>query len=1240
MIVSLRDNENDFDKMTDDSSELIQSSGETRISVNVQQVTSRFQSIQSTAKEIVKKCEQAVVDHQHYNDKYKQCSNWIATAQDKYNKCQDLSNVGSRQDLLERNKSIQELLSQNGSATLLLNNTVELGEKMYPSTGVEGRELVRKQLQELTQALEQLYDNVNSTSRLLESKLTKWSGFEECAEKLQLWLDTVEKQLPVDIQLQTTLDEKRHQLQTYRDILGDIQNHQSDVVNLKDIAENLPEKNDNVEEKLKSISEQYNKLQKRVHTFVEQYENIVSHHQQYCKAVMDTQEFIEATHNTVDLWGDLELERVSLSTNLDRLRNLQNNLREDDEISRIEQIRKLGEKVIPGTVESGQVNIQSQIDCSQQEWEGLLSLIESTVESIENKLQQWDEYEKLKDQCVVWIRDTDNKLHSVDLKATNAEKKEQLEILKALQGEVRAKELEIDNVSEKAQQLYRGLASARYSQSSDLVPKYQQVSHKVKDLNSRWQQYVTSHQEFDNQLSECSQWLDDIKTKLEYCSDLSATSQKDLEGKLATIQDLLLLKDEGFAKVQSIVELAQVVLANTAPHGHEPINKTLADLQEEWSAVALKMVDIKSNLGDSINQWSGFLEQVQSVNKTVEWLDNLVRELTEFQTTMTEKRTQLDRIRTTEEKVRLEKIDVDALKAKASEMLASGQQSQAAYQAQQILDKFDVLADKVGKLLSDREEMYRDHRLYKEASDDLVSWISRAREKFPSMKQRSLSDKLAIDNAVAPLDALLNKQAQGELLVEHLVHTGEVVLASTSPHGQDLVRADIRSLRDSFEGLFGEVAKQKEMLEATLFQWRDYKEEYERLSEWLQQIDILVKNHKLALAPNVDEKYKQFVDMQSILERLVKGQADMDKFNAASSSLLSSHLDTYVTNQLRHLNSRYQVQVNLAKDVLKKVETNHGQHQEYNGNLKKARDWIENAREIIRTSSESSSVSNKEVLQQRLRQIQDLIRRREEGQNLVHTTVNNGEKVVRNTRSDGKESINNDIKELQTDWDRLVKKMSTAKVHLETSLLQWADYSSSYSQLQQWITEREVKLQQVCEQKVAKSKKGQPTLSSGLSERKANLRQTNNIVQDIVSFEPMIQSVTSKASSVLQAAPASEISTKYESLSKQAKDLYEKQKEAVEQHQALIDAENEFAQWLRNAKERLSKCSEPTGDKETLSTKIMQLTILEKEVGEGQEKLDKTLEQGEIAVQHSEPEDKLLIEEAVAFLQDEFDNYV
>lgn len=54
------------------------------------------------------------------------------------------------------------------------------------------------------------------------------------------------------------------------------------------------------------------------------------------------------------------------------------------------------------------------------------------------------------------------------------------------------------------------------------------------------------------------------------------------------------------------------------------------------------------------------------------------------------------------------------------------------------------------------------------------------------------------------------------------------------------------------------------------------------------------------------------------------------------------------------------------------------------------------------------------------------------------------------------------------DWDRLVKKIATSKVHIETSLLQWADYNSSYSHLEQWISDREAKLEEVCELKVKK----------------------------------------------------------------------------------------------------------------------------------------------------------------------------
>lgn len=354
----------------------------------------------------------------------------------------------------------------------------------------------------------------------------------------------------------------------------------------------------------------------------------------------------------------------------------------------------MGDKVIPGTVDHGQNNIRSQIDNSQQEWVSLCSSVSNTIELLESKLKDWQEYESLKDKCLAWIRETDTKLHLIDLKVTCNEKKEQLEILKTLQGEIRAKELEIDAVTERAQQLLKGFSN-RSSQISELGIKYQQICQKVKDLTGRWQQYVNSHQDFDSRVEQLEQWIDDIMPKLTYCSDLSSSSQKDLENKLAIIQDLLLSKEEGFGKLQNIIELAQTVLANTAPSGHDAINQTVAELQEKWSNLASKMVETKAMLDDSLTKWSGLFEETQGLNKIIEWMETQLKELSELQGSIPEKRAQLDRIKTVEEKVRCEKIEVDALKAKANEMLASGQPGQAAIQAKAILDKFDNNANKI-----------------------------------------------------------------------------------------------------------------------------------------------------------------------------------------------------------------------------------------------------------------------------------------------------------------------------------------------------------------------------------------------------------------------------------------------------------------------------------------------------------------------------------------------------------------
>lgn len=102
----------------------------------------------------------------------------------------------------------------------------------------------------------------------------------------------------------------------------------------------------------------------------------------------------------------------------------------------------------------------------------------------------------------------------------------------------------------------------------------------------------------------------------------------------------------------------------------------------------------------------------------------------------------------------------------------------------------------------EKENQYKDHKAYKEAYEELQRWLTRAQEKVPQLKQKPPSDKSPVENFATPLDTLLNKQAQGEVLLDNLEHAAEVVLPSTSPPGQEVIKKDIRALRESFERLF------------------------------------------------------------------------------------------------------------------------------------------------------------------------------------------------------------------------------------------------------------------------------------------------------------------------------------------------------------------------------------------------------------------------------------------------------
>lgn len=267
------------------------------------------------------KCNDSIKIHQEYIDKYNECSNRFSDVRSRFKAVNEslLSSQAIHQYLIQKNGKLNELFDTKPEVTSLLNSCIELGEKLYSSTSASGRENVKRQIEELQMVFDTLYDDILSVNREAKDQLTIWSGFEELYNELNQWFNNTKQILNKDLLLKSTLDEKKMQLQIYRDMLQAVLKKKQDIVKLQNLTVGI-QMRDNDDILLSSMSNQHDEILKQIQNFVDKYEAIVKDHEQYTKSVMEMQEWLDATHNTLMLWGDTNLEKISLLSNLDRIK--------------------------------------------------------------------------------------------------------------------------------------------------------------------------------------------------------------------------------------------------------------------------------------------------------------------------------------------------------------------------------------------------------------------------------------------------------------------------------------------------------------------------------------------------------------------------------------------------------------------------------------------------------------------------------------------------------------------------------------------------------------------------------------------------------------------------------------------------------------------------------------------------------------------------------------------------------
>lgn len=230
-----------------------------------------------------------------------------------------LNGQSIHQYLIQKNGKLNELLDTKSKNTSLLNSCIELGEKLYLITSTSGTENIKHQLDELQSVFDTLYDEILNIFREVKEQLTKWGVFDELYNELSQWINNTKQIIFKGILLKSTLDEKKSQLQIYRDMLQNTIKKKQDITKLENLIDQIQMRENN-DILLSSLSKQHDDILTQIQSFVDKYEAIVKDHEQYTKSVMEMQEWLDSTHNTLILWGDTNLEKISLLSNVDRIK--------------------------------------------------------------------------------------------------------------------------------------------------------------------------------------------------------------------------------------------------------------------------------------------------------------------------------------------------------------------------------------------------------------------------------------------------------------------------------------------------------------------------------------------------------------------------------------------------------------------------------------------------------------------------------------------------------------------------------------------------------------------------------------------------------------------------------------------------------------------------------------------------------------------------------------------------------
>uniref|UniRef100_A0A8C1VJ46 Dystonin n=1 Tax=Cyprinus carpio TaxID=7962 RepID=A0A8C1VJ46_CYPCA len=393
---------------------------------------------------------------------------------------------------------------------------------------------------------------------------------------------------------------------------------------------------------------------------------------------------------------------------------------------------------------------------------------------------------------------------------------------------------------------------------------------------------------FQTTQPQLSQWLQEKELMMGVLGPLSVDPNM-LNTQKQQVQILLKEFDSRKPQYEKLTEAATAIASASEQQDPavEQVKEQLASVSQKWQALTGQLSQRHALIEQVVGKTTQFQELLRSLSKSATCLETELNNQQALSTQPDEVKKQIEATNAILAQLREEKKRLTEAESVCSELSAMVTEeylrADLTKQLESTTKPFRQLEDKAGKRIEQLNSAFASSQQFHQTSKDFQAWLNQTLQEqckpqpisanAEKLKQ-SLKENSAVQKAISEHEELYNT----------IIKEGEALLQSTEGAEKVALQGQLSALKSSWHDVKKGNAEQAEKIQGALERALKYKEHYENLSSWVQEVEDREKNVKLsANSVEIEGSLSQLKAIQKDVEKH-RGQVVM--MNAAVDSLL------------------------------------------------------------------------------------------------------------------------------------------------------------------------------------------------------------------------------------------------------------------------------------------------------------------------------------------------------------------